>query len=693
MTPDRKTVRYRTKGEIHSGSLFTLTKAIDEQDQIPVLVRRFATHLFDGDDGWRQFRQSLQEFSQIAVSGLLPVRQIGGSTRQPWLVFGGTDGTTLRERLASQSPAQMLDWLESVANTLTEIHTLGHVHGRVQSESIYFDQNDRPCLDELASVYALCGWDANHHELHPDFIGELFLPEYLAPELRAGGSVTPQTDQYSLAVVLRECLAGQPHNANDLRPVLARALADDPQQRFPTCRDLMSAVRQAFQVQKRRRRRRVGVVAGLLLLLAAGIGGKWEWDGRLARQEQQRVGDLKQKRRQEIVGDYELKLDGLRSIGDLSVSKKLEKLRADPASTEFVDGLLAKFGSRPAPTLPLKSLSEGSPPTVTLTFPSTSSSNDLNRADKVGKSFFLFTANGDNVVRLDGSGKIDWSIEVRWLKNAQRDATLSAAIVDVNDNIIGEKQTEKIPISLYQMKLPGTLSPTSLKLGDTLRPQVWLQEDGPPKTWQKTPTLQYRVGELEVREKVLKVSPSAVQAQKYELDSELDLLTGDHVRIHATGTITLGTASTSEKFQFDKAMRISPAGVVLSDNARRFVKRENLISVSGITSQNTWGSLLFRLGSQRPWEMVSTPPSAYSRSRNEQTEFETKRQIQPDQAGRLFLSINSVRYIGKSEVPKTAKAYWAGDDALDVRITVRSVKFPPDTSASTLSRLRRSLEQ
>jgi|GEM_PF-4379310 len=77
--------------------------------------------------------------------------------------FGPISGATLRERWSSKLPARPLDELEPLANTLTELHALGHVHGRVQSDAIFFDSNRRPCLDELASVHALCGC------LTPDF--------------------------------------------------------------------------------------------------------------------------------------------------------------------------------------------------------------------------------------------------------------------------------------------------------------------------------------------------------------------------------------------------------------------------------------------------------------------------------------------------------------------------------------------
>ena len=62
MATERKTARYRTQGTLQSCHFFTIGKAIDEQDESPVLVRRFSADLFDDEADWEQFRKTLQDF-------------------------------------------------------------------------------------------------------------------------------------------------------------------------------------------------------------------------------------------------------------------------------------------------------------------------------------------------------------------------------------------------------------------------------------------------------------------------------------------------------------------------------------------------------------------------------------------------------------------------------------------------------
>jgi len=81
--------------------------------------------------------------------------------------------------------------------------------------------------------------------------GPPLFPLYAAPERLAGGS-SPQSDQYSLAVTYGHLRIGRLPSAAELsglpgaeRAVVARALSDDPDRRWPSCRAFVDALRDA----------------------------------------------------------------------------------------------------------------------------------------------------------------------------------------------------------------------------------------------------------------------------------------------------------------------------------------------------------------------------------------------------------------------------------------------------------------
>ncbi|HAL92397.1 MAG TPA: hypothetical protein DCM68_05165, partial [Verrucomicrobia bacterium] len=114
---------------------------------------------------------------------------------------------------------------------------------------------------------------------------------YLAPELREGGEADSAGDQYALAVLAWEILAGAPPEAGEdppedlpaaARAALRRALSPKPRNRFVTCSDFAKAMggervagrRDRSAGESKRLRVRLGVAAGLVALggaLGAGI--------------------------------------------------------------------------------------------------------------------------------------------------------------------------------------------------------------------------------------------------------------------------------------------------------------------------------------------------------------------------------------------------------------------------------------
>ncbi len=182
-----------------------------------------------------------------------------------------TDLATLLSREGRLDPTRALNLADQVAWALDVAHAQGLVHRDVKPENVLV--TPRRTLDEPDQAY-LCDFGIAKLESADlgltrtgAFIGTV---NYASPEHAAGEKLDGRSDQYSLACVLFECLTGDPpftardsdgvlaaHQGEErprvsarspelpagLDAVLARGLACDREDRFPTCRELVAAAR------------------------------------------------------------------------------------------------------------------------------------------------------------------------------------------------------------------------------------------------------------------------------------------------------------------------------------------------------------------------------------------------------------------------------------------------------------------
>jgi hypothetical protein len=248
------------------------------------------------------FRERFLRESRLAASidhpGILPVYAAGEADGELYLAtrfVEGRDLGALLEQEGPLAPERALELVGQVAEALDAAHRRGLVHRDVKPGNVLVDANDHCYLADFGLTKQLgtdsrtaTGWLA----------GSL---DYVAPEQIRRGEVDGRTDQYALACVLYESLSGAPPFRSyseaqtlwahmqesppplaahpDLDPVLARALAKEPEERYERCGAFHEAARGALglgpsPVAVRRRRRRIGgrlLVAGAATLLLAAV--------------------------------------------------------------------------------------------------------------------------------------------------------------------------------------------------------------------------------------------------------------------------------------------------------------------------------------------------------------------------------------------------------------------------------------
>ena len=221
------------------------------------------------------FRDRFLRESELAASidhpNIIPIYEAGTADDLLFIAMRYVEGHDLNERLqrGRLDPADAVGIVAQLASALDAAHARGLVHRDVKPSNVLLDTGSRP--DGSDHVY-LADFGLTKRVYDGPETGEdgrlLGTIDYVAPEQIAGEEIDGRADIYSLGCVFYECLVGQPPFGGDsdiavvfahletaspeasvgrpelpaaLDAVIARALAKDPKQRYPTCREFAQA--------------------------------------------------------------------------------------------------------------------------------------------------------------------------------------------------------------------------------------------------------------------------------------------------------------------------------------------------------------------------------------------------------------------------------------------------------------------
>ncbi|OUZ02355.1 Serine/threonine-protein kinase PknH [Mycobacterium avium subsp. paratuberculosis] len=262
---------YELRSLIGTGTLGEVYRAYDTVKDRLVALKLLRGEL---DAGFRQrLWRDCRAVTRLQEPHVLPLHDFGEMDGVPFIDMQLVDdGGSLKELLREQGglePSRAASITGQVARALDAAHAAGLMHLDVKPENILLTHDHFTYLADFGLAQA-----AGDDKLSRT---------YMAPERFTTGSLGPQTDIYSLACVLYECLTGQPPfegadpgGAEERAPAVAGAPA---QHHAPRCRPGVrrhhhpgdgQAAKRAVRV---RRRAGPGGQRGGVRGLRAGVGG------------------------------------------------------------------------------------------------------------------------------------------------------------------------------------------------------------------------------------------------------------------------------------------------------------------------------------------------------------------------------------------------------------------------------------
>ncbi len=260
--------RYELEELVGTGGMSTVFRARDSQLGRRVAIKILHEHYASDPEYLERFRREARAVARLSHPNIVTVIDRGDDDGRQYIVFEHVDGENLKElvqRTGRLPVRRALELALAVADGLAFAHDQGLVHRDVKPQNVLLSREGDVKVTDFGIARSL---EVEHGVTQTGTV--LGTGEYLAPEQASGRPVSPATDVYSLGVVLWELLAGDvPFSGEnfvavalrhvnepppsllerrpDVSPRLAaavdRALAKDPEHRFPSMAALARELR------------------------------------------------------------------------------------------------------------------------------------------------------------------------------------------------------------------------------------------------------------------------------------------------------------------------------------------------------------------------------------------------------------------------------------------------------------------
>jgi serine/threonine-protein kinase len=261
---------YRILEELGSGGMGVVYKAEDLRLKRSVALKFLPDSLSNDTVALERFEREAQSASALNHPNICTIYDVGLADGRPFIAMEFLEGQTIRQRIAGKALKleQILEFAVQIADGLEAAHSKGVVHRDVKPANIFVTARGQAKILDFGLAKLLAEWRPSESETTVTLtLSEELLTSpgtalgtvpYMSPEQAEGRKVDARSDIFSFGAVLYEMLSGRRAFCGLLREqsaplteappelvrIVARCLRGNPEERYPSARELKQALQE-----------------------------------------------------------------------------------------------------------------------------------------------------------------------------------------------------------------------------------------------------------------------------------------------------------------------------------------------------------------------------------------------------------------------------------------------------------------
>src|SRR6478672_12844294 len=268
--------RYRLDAQVGAGGMSTVYRAFDTLLERQVAIKLMHREIASDSDQLERFRREARAVAQLNHPHVVGVIDAGEDAGAPYIVFEYVEGETLKDRIRRHGRlpvSEAIAYAIEVSRALGAAHDHRIVHRDVKPQNVLIDEEGTAKVTDFGIARSLAeeGLTADGRVLGTT--------DYVSPEQALGQDVGPQSDIYSLGIVLFEMLTGdvpfhgenpvtvamrhvreelpdlqlrRPEMSSALAAVVDRATEKDLSRRYATAANMIADLEDALAIETAR---------------------------------------------------------------------------------------------------------------------------------------------------------------------------------------------------------------------------------------------------------------------------------------------------------------------------------------------------------------------------------------------------------------------------------------------------------